>query len=906
MPALRSTSWLVLIFAALFVAAGCSNDSSTAESGSLTVNLALQGEVTIDQVAWLLTRTGMEDMSGVVDTSAPGSTPSVEVFGLAPARNYLIKMTASSADGETSCEGEAKFDVESGASTDVMVMLNCKPPPSLGGVRVNGKINFCAGLVQMVVAPLQTSVGNDIDVSATGADIEGDLIDYRWEATSGSFADPSSPETVYSCEEMGVHAIRAVVSDDDFNFCMSDWTVAVTCIDVDGVECNVDGDCASGEVCVDNVCVPDVECNVDADCAAGEICVVNVCAPDVECSIDQDCAAGESCIANECVPGVECNVDADCDAGEVCLNNDCVPDVECNVDADCNSGEVCVSNMCVPDVECNVDGDCASGEVCVSDVCVPDVECNVDGDCSAGEVCFANECVPDVECNIDADCSAGEVCVANVCVPDVECNVDADCAVGDICVDNLCVPEIECTVDQDCDDDNECTVGACNTGEGLCNNTNVQDGTSCDAGNGICAVGQCRTNELLGTDFVIVFQANYISSQVSLFLSGPQATTGIVSIPGTTFSEGFSVTPGVVTTVTLPPRTEVTSNDVIEAGAAVRVTASEQITVYGLNQLTLSTDAFAALPTEVIGQRYRVAAWSGGVHGPSQLAIAAVPAFDGDTTTPTTVTITPASAAGARPAGVPYSIVLMPFEAYQLQSDGDLTGSLIESTRPISVYGGNRCANVPTQLTGFCDHVVEQIPPVSTWGTEALTVPLATRTMGDTFRIMADQNGTLVQLDGAAPESFTLNAGQFVERNLIGSYRITANAPVLVSQFSNGTQWDGITSDPFMMLIPSAAQFIRTYTFATPGTGFPENFANIVAPTADASAGRVRLDGAPVPAGSFTPLSGTTYSAAQVPISIGSHTLLAPNPVGLYVYGYAAFDSYGYPGGFSTGNRSQP
>ena len=50
------------------------------------------------------------------------------------------------------------------------------------------------------------------------------------------------------------------------------------------------------------------------------------------------------------------------------------------------------------------------------------------------------------------------------------------------------------------------------------------------------------------------------------------------------------------------------------------------------------------------------------------------------------------------------------------------------------------------------------------------------------------------------------------------------------------------------MLIPSAAQFIKSYTFVTPGTGFPENYANIVALTSDVAAGNVLLDGASLPA----------------------------------------------------------
>ena len=503
-----------------------------------------------------------------------------------------------------------------------------------------------------------------------------------------------------------------------------------------------------------------------------------------------------------------------------------------------------------------------------------------------------------------------------MCIPDPDfCFSDDDCDDDDLCTVDVCDEGVCGNTDVDCDDDNECTVEMCNPDTGVCDHTDVEDGITCDEENGICIAGECKSNELLGNDFVLVFEANYICEgpegcgpgepgyippQLTLFLSGPQATEGVVSIPANGFSQPFSVIPGAVTEVDLPPESEIRSSDVIEEQAAVRVMTDEQITVYGLNQLVRATDAFAALPSESLGQRHRIMAWNGGLNGPSQLAIGAIPAFEGDETTATSVTITPAADAGGRPAGVPYTVVLSPFDAYQLQSEGDLTGSLIESDRPIAVFGGNRCANIPNQGTAWCDHLVEQIPPVTTWGTEALTVPLETRTMGDTFRVLADQDGTQVQLEGASPDSVTLNAGEFAQWNLTESYRISANAPILVSQYSNGTGWDGVDSDPFMMLIPSAAQFIQAYTFATPGTGFADNYANIVALTTDAMAGDVELDGASVPAEDFTELVGTDYSSTQLPISVGSHTLEAPNPLGLYVYGFAVQDSYGYPGGFSA------
>jgi hypothetical protein len=81
---------------------------------------------------------------------------------------------------------------------------------------------------------LQTSIGNQIDVNVVARDEEDDTIEYRWTATSGSFANPSVPRTTYTCEELGVHTITITVSDDGFEYCDCFWDVDVTCVDGDG------------------------------------------------------------------------------------------------------------------------------------------------------------------------------------------------------------------------------------------------------------------------------------------------------------------------------------------------------------------------------------------------------------------------------------------------------------------------------------------------------------------------------------------------------------------------------------------------------------------------------------------------------------------------------------------------
>ena len=234
----RFKSLFHLLLTALLASSlvGCSSETPANESatGSLSLDLVIADGIEINQVGWQITGNGM-DMSGAIDVSAPGSTASVEVFGLPPGQeNYTVTLTAGSTDEQVSCMGSADFNVEAGEVTEVMVVLNCKLPRRFGSVRVNGEFNICAELIKAIVSPLQTSVGNDIDVSAQAVDQDGDPITFSWTATGGSIADPSSDATTYTCEEEGAQLITISVTDNDEYCDMANWTVPVTCVPGEG------------------------------------------------------------------------------------------------------------------------------------------------------------------------------------------------------------------------------------------------------------------------------------------------------------------------------------------------------------------------------------------------------------------------------------------------------------------------------------------------------------------------------------------------------------------------------------------------------------------------------------------------------------------------------------------------
>lgn len=416
---------------------------------------------------------------------------------------------------------------------------------------------------------------------------------------------------------------------------------------------------------------------------------------------------------------------------------------------------------------------------------------------------------------------------------------------------------------------------------------------------GLCAAlllaGSARAQDSKGTDFWLMFNQNLTVPALSLFIAGDKATTGTVSIPGLAFSRNFTVTPGSVTTVSLPSSAQTLNNDTVQ-NLGVRVTSAAEVTVYGLNRVQATTDAFLGLPVDILGTSYINLGYRNGrvTTAGTQLGIVA-------TENATTVTITPTASAGARAGGIPFNIVLNQGQTYQLRTVGgaaDLSGSIITSNRPIAVFGGHQCTNIPFSF-GFCDHIVEQLPPTTTWGKAFVSMPLATRLGGDTFRILASKNNTQVSINGAVVA--TLQRGQFHEQLIAVPATIVASEPVLVAQYSNSTEFDGVTSDPFMMLIPPFEQFLAGYTVTTPASGFATNFINVVAP--NAAVGAITLDGAVVPTTSFTAIGASGFSGAQLPVGVGTHNLAGPLPFGTFMYGFDSFDSYGYPGGQSLGQR---
>ena len=460
----RPTRWILAFVCSSLIVAGCatSTDTPQGETGSLSVDLVIADGIVINQVGWQITGNGM-DMSGDIDVSAPGSTASVEVFGLPPGEeDYRVMLTATSVDEEVTCKGSADFNVKVGETTDVLVMLNCKLPQRFGAVRVNGEFNICAELIKAVVSPLQTSVGNDIDLAAQAIDQDSDPITYSWTDGDGSFADPSAPSTTYTCLEVGDHEITISVTDNDDHCNMAEWTILVTCVEDDGGTGGTGGDGgAGGEGGAGGMAgaggeggaggaggAP--ECTMDADCDIGEICVGGVCRGDPGLFCDTRLCAEDAGLKAACVEAfllclAENPREEECVALALLICN------ECNGDQDCNEGFVCdVNNECVLPLECtdasqcDEDGNPCTAAACENNTC-GQVPTNEGGSCDSGTgsgdgSCNAGTCDSNDQCTVDGQCSDddGNECTAPVCVQTSApylCDEDSAPADGNECND---------------------------------------------------------------------------------------------------------------------------------------------------------------------------------------------------------------------------------------------------------------------------------------------------------------------------------------------------------------------------------------------------------------------------------------------------------------------------------------
>lgn len=402
------------------------------------------------------------------------------------------------------------------------------------------------------------------------------------------------------------------------------------------------------------------------------------------------------------------------------------------------------------------------------------------------------------------------------------------------------------------------------------------------------------------TEFWLCFQRNFHQERdtiiLELFISGNDDASVTIKIEGLNYTHNVFVPKGTVSVVRLPVNAEVRSEEIIEK-LAVHIKSDKPISVYGLNRRKLTTDSYLGLPVSVLGYEYRVMCYTLADRFMSQFAVVA-------TEDSTIVNMRLATNSTKHPANYPFQVILNKGEVYQVaanyerNSTCDLTGSYIKANKKISVFSGHQCAYVPLRFRA-CNHLVEQMPPISSWGKHFYIGKQLQRT-AYVYRVLANEADTKIYEDNKYIT--TLGEGDYFEAESQNNIQLTATRPVLVAQYSMGTAaYKDSIGDPMMIMISPTQQFLKEYRFATPVNGFWRHYINLVVPTKAIHS--IRLDGKPISSTEFKEMGISRYSIAHLEVPFGTHKIIGDLPFGLYSYGFGYHsdncDAYGAMGGQS-------
>ena len=359
--------------------------------------------------------------------------------------------------------------------------------------------------------------------------------------------------------------------------------------------------------------------------------------------------------------------------------------------------------------------------------------------------------------------------------------------------------------------------------------------------------------ESYSSEFLVAFGKNDADGASSvtlrLFISSIEPDPVLVTVDtlrGFNFS-GFA-TNNESLTVEIPNTFQVFSSSERDKGIRVTAEGQSSIVVFGLNYEIFTSDAFLSLPCDrlpVDHYEYYGVSYSGGGHGLSHLLI--VGCEDG-----TVLEI------GSE------VVQLNEMETYFWESDF-VTGTRIVSDKPLVVYAGHRCTDIPGSASA-CDHITEQIPPTAIWGTNFMSASFSGRSSGDIYRILASQASTSVSINcSTLNELLTYNlstAGSWQEISTPANSFcfISSDKLLLVMQFALGKSYDGV-GDPFMLMITPVEQYSNNYVFDVLPE-FSTNYITVYVTPDDYQPSNVFVDDASLESSTWTPV----YCSSNVDI----------------------------------------
>ena len=405
------------------------------------------------------------------------------------------------------------------------------------------------------------------------------------------------------------------------------------------------------------------------------------------------------------------------------------------------------------------------------------------------------------------------------------------------------------------------------------------------------------------------------SSSISILLIAAETHQVQYSIeaPGVGYYHNGTISAGNDAVLDLSNDVEVSSYDDQDKGICL-TTTSDKVTVIGLNLKKYTSDSFFALPIIELDDTYKYYGVS--VNRSYFSSTILIVGTENSTmmklTVRYSVRIKVNSVVRDLDPGKQYSFVINRLKTVYIGSSNDLSGTKIVTNKPVSVFSGHECANIPVNVGG-CDYLIEQIPPTALWGKVHYTAPLVGKS-SYTIKVIAAYDSTIVNTYcNIMRTMYTINEAESITITLsMKEYcAIYSNNKVLVVLFSHGAREDNWHGDPMMTIVPPTYHYLSKFDFYTIrnpiNLGYSHHINIIVmAKYYQPNMIYLKAGGITRSLGSqqWIPITvnGTTEAyATQVNILEGMISIFHSNPAAqlmVMVYGFARSVGYGHIGGF--------
>jgi hypothetical protein len=335
----------------------------------------------------------------------------------------------------------------------------------------------------------------------------------------------------------------------------------------------------------------------------------------------------------------------------------------------------------------------------------------------------------------------------------------------------------------------------------------------------------------------------------------------------------------------------------------VEINATNDIAVIVLLQSdqtgSINSDAFIALPTEVLGRKYVVSTWEDN-YGSQQIVV--ISCYD-ETVVHIELRM---SQAGINYDGRSYfhgntlSVTLDKLgTSYVFRSTADFSGTVITADKPIAVISGQ--LNAAVSYSNDYDTLASFLVPVKNWGTEFILSPVGMADVGDIFRVFASHSDTIVKHGNSKT---VLQPGTYVQLDQGSSKAsfVNCSKQCQVTQYTKQRSRINVYSyaGPSMINLPSIEQFLPSYYVVLLAKEMYARHSITLVIKQYAKDGLL-MNGKPLSGLSWSTVKNTKYCWALIDIYDNKYiTHKIPGVTfGLLVFGAHNRISYGYPGGFT-------